>query len=378
MIVLDTTTAGIQKFRMVDPNIILTELYGYPIEYISNTNIGDLTKMTNEKILCHISVVQNQNLVDLLRKKQNEGVKIIVDVDDYWEVPRTHYLYLYIKSNKIIEKTLDFLTKADFVLTTTKYLAKEIYKYNKKVAILPNSLNPSEGQLQYKPIANKKTRVGWVGGASHLEDLSLIKNLGVFTKLKERNLQFLLAGFDIRLRNEKGEIKEDFYKSVSKIYEEIVTNNYINISPDYKKFLFQLDRHLKYHNETNEPYRRIWTKPANKYLKIYNEIDIVIIPLMKNKFNGFKSELKLIEAGFFKKPVICSNIQQYSDVVSHGENGFLVEEKRAHKDFTKFLKILVDTPGLQKEMGAKLYEYCNKKFNLIKNSAKRLEIYESI
>lgn len=378
MVILDTTIAGVQKFRMIDPNIILNELYGYPITIINQTNLQDLNKFNDDKLFCHVSIVQNENLVKLISQLQNKGVKIIVDVDDYWELPISHYLYRYSKQNNLIEKTLSFIQAADLITTTTKYLSKEIFKYNKNVAILPNSLNPREGQLRIGEIPSEKVRIGWIGGASHLEDIKLFRNIGVFSKLKNENIQFLIAGFDIRIRNQYGQIEESFEKSVWKKYEEIITNNYSTISDEYKKYLFQLDKHLNFHNEYNEPYRRVWTKPANKYLKIFNEIDIVLIPLTNNKFNKYKSELKLIEAGFFKKPVVCSDVQQYSDVINHGENGFLVQEKRAHKDFTKYAKKLTQSKDLRNELGESLYQYCDENFNLIKNSKKRLEAYNSV
>ena len=133
-----------------------------------------------------------------------------------------------------------------------------------------------------------------------------------------------------------------------------------------------------FHNEIYEPYRRVWTKPANKYMKIFNEIDIVLIPLIDSQFNRYKSELKLIEAGFFRKPVVCSDVQQYADVIQHGKSGFLIEEKKAHKDFTKYTKKLIHSPQLRTDLGNTLYEYCNENFNLVKNSEKRLNVYEAV
>lgn len=378
MIVLDTTTGGVQKFRMIDPNIILNELYDYPIDIINSTNIEELSKINSDKLFCHISLIQNPNIVQYLNGLKDNGVKIIVDVDDYWEVPPTHYLYNYVKLNDFVGKTLDFLKKADYIVTSTKYLANNIKKYNNKVIVLPNSINPNEGQLQIKNIPSQKVRIGWTGGSSHLEDLKLFRNLGLYSKLKNQNIQFVLAGFDIRIRNQKGEIEVNFNKSLWKQYEEIITDKYRSLPNEYVKFLMQLDKHLHYYNEENESYRRVWTKSANKYMKIFNEIDIIIIPLLNNVFNRNKSELKLIEAGFFKKPVICSNIQQYADVISHGKNGFLVDEKRAHKDFTKYLKTLIHNPQMRIDFGENLYQYCNENFNLITNSKKRLEFYNSI
>jgi len=376
VVILDTTSAGVQKFRMIDPHIILSELYNYPITIITQGNLTDINNVTDDKLVCHASIAQSEDLTRIVSHLQKNGMKLIVDVDDYWELPTSHYLYAYAKTNKLTEKTINLIKKADLVTVTTKHLAKEILKYNNKTAIFPNSLDPKESQLTIKPTQSDMIRVGWTGGASHLEDMKIFRNLGMFTKI--RGAQFVMAGFDIRIRDQEGKTEENFEKSVWKKYEEIITNNYTTISTEYKKYLFQLDRHLSYYNEQNEPYRRVWTKPANKYMKIFNEIDIVVVPLVDNIFNQFKSELKLIEAGFFKKPVVCSNVRQYADVIKHGESGFLVDEKRSHKDFTSYTRKLMQSGQMRVEFGERLYEHCYENFNLSTNSKKRLEAYQSL
>jgi hypothetical protein len=44
---------------------------------------------------------------------------------------------------------------------------------------------------------------------------------------------------------------------------------------------------------------------------------MALIPLQDNKFNRMKSELKMIEAGYFKKAVIVSNVHPYTNAISN-------------------------------------------------------------
>ena len=265
---------------------------------------------------------------------------------------------------------------ADGVTTTTKYLANKIRAYNKNVIVIPNSLDPNK--IKINKIASESVRLGWAGGSSHHEDIKLLKNIGIGSKFNARNVQFLLAGFNTNIRTSDNKIIDAFDLSIWKKYEEIITKDYSIVSDGYKQHLLNPNKNKKYFNEDNEKYRRIWTQSIAKYLKIMNEIDIFIVPLANNEFNGLKSELKLIEAGFYRVPVIASSVQQYSDIINHGENGFLVEEKKSHKDFTKFIKVYLNNPNLMNDHAEKLHELCLKDFNLKHNSLKRLEFYNSL
>lgn len=375
MLILNTTTAGVEKYRILEPNLYLSKHHDFPIE-ILHGNIQESTFNQHKIIFAHFSVAQNSTIVAQLKQIQKNGMKIIIDVDDYWEVPSTHSLYGFIKQNNIVQKTIELLKMADGVTCSTKYLAEKIRIANKNVVVLPNSLDPEKVSIKKKK--SKKTRIGWSGGSSHYEDIKLLKDLGLNSKLSNENVQFILAGFDSKIRTTDNKIVEGFNQTIWRKYEEVITNNYTVLSEGYKRHLLTADKHKKYFNEDNEVYKRVWTKSISKYLKNMNMIEIFLVPLIENEFNKYKSELKIIEAGFYKVPVIASSIQQYNDIINHGENGYLVEQKRAHKDFTKYVKVYVNNPDIMKEHGNRLHELCMDKFNLQKNSAKRLEFYDSL
>ena len=128
------------------------------------------------------------------------GIITIMDLDDYWAPGQHHPAYLIIKNSKMDEKILSNIKMAENVTTTTDIFANEIGKYNKRVFVLPNAIDPTEKQYTPNPEKSDRIRIGWLGGSSHLEDLKLLN--GLVNKLKSDGLmdkvQFVLCGFDLR------------------------------------------------------------------------------------------------------------------------------------------------------------------------------------
>ena len=99
-----------------------------------------------------------------------------------------------------------------------------------------------------------------------------------------------------------------------------------------------------------------------------------------------KSQLKVIEAGFYKKALIASEIGPYTIDLKHclknGEyvdgNAMLVGENRNHSDWSKFIKKLVQNPNLITDMGERLYETVKDKYHLKTVTIDRAEFYKSI
>ena len=99
-----------------------------------------------------------------------------------------------------------------------------------------------------------------------------------------------------------------------------------------------------------------------------------------------KSQLKVIEAGFYKKALIASNIGPYTIDLKHamknGEftdgNALLVDEVKNHSDWAKFIKKLVDNPDMVTELGQRLYDTVKDTYDLNKVSDKRADFYKSL
>jgi glycosyltransferase involved in cell wall biosynthesis len=99
-----------------------------------------------------------------------------------------------------------------------------------------------------------------------------------------------------------------------------------------------------------------------------------------------KSQLKVIEAGFYKKALIASNVGPYTIDLKHaiknGEftdgNALLVDEVRNHSDWAKNIKKLVDNPNMITDLGERLYETVSQRYDLNIVTKTRAEFYKSL
>jgi glycosyltransferase involved in cell wall biosynthesis len=122
------------------------------------------------------------------------------------------------------------------------------------------------------------------------------------------------------------------------------------------------------------------------YAKNYSKFDISLAPIKNTMFNRMKSQLKVIEAGFYKKALIASNIGPYTIDLKHcldngnfvDGNAILVNETRNHSDWAKFIEKLVKNPNLIKDMGERLYESVKDKYDLNTVTKDRKDFYKDI
>jgi glycosyltransferase involved in cell wall biosynthesis len=380
ILVIEVNNAGVGKYRFNDPHINLqsTHREDFLIDIMQNPPLHEKDFVSNyDAIVGQGTLVMNDAVFKLFEGLKKDGMKIILDLDDYWRLPPTHALYKKLEDQW---KTLTSrLSIADLITTTTAALGNEIIKYNKKVVVIPNAINPEEEQFTPKTIESEKVRIGWIGGSSHLEDLKLLSSMvNKLYGMNKQEVQMVMAGFNNLVRNsETGEITESKRPKVWMECETVFTNRYMLHNDDYIHYLLT-PKQEEYPDIENQFYRRIWTKPIQTYGESYNHIDIALAPLKDIHFNKMKSQLKLIEAGFHKKPLIASKISPYEIDGIHGKNCFLVEEKKSHKDFYDFAKKLLRNPQMRIDMGEALYETVKDKYDINNVSKKRAQAYKSL
>ena len=263
---------------------------------------------------------------DVLKKIADSGTPYVVDIDDHWILPKYNPAYwAYRKGIKQCVK--DSINYADAVITTTPALAKEIRAINENVIIASNCLDYSHKQWEAEPMERTdKVKVGWVGGVTHEEDLKLIAD-----QIKGLDIEFYICGYT------PGEIWNRIAKSM----------------PDAKI---------------------VEGTSVFEYGEVYRHFDFVVAPLQDNKFNNCKSELKIVEASAYKKPIICSAVYPY---LYHGDNdGVLFVQ---HNEWRTAIQKLVDVGrSVRESMGVSNYDYCQKHHNLELHNLTRLQLYKSL
>jgi glycosyltransferase involved in cell wall biosynthesis len=397
VLVVPSDRTGVGKFRSVDPHIFLQNLYpdDFHVDIVYDVPMTDMNFWKEYQIVAfHRSLNPDfEASYALIQKLNDMGIVTIDDIDDYWMPTKEHPIHDVIRFNKINEKITNNLKVAKYVTTTTTLFADEIKKLNKNVVIFPNAINPNEPQFKEPTPESDRLRIGWLGGSSHLHDLQLLdQSFSKLTSYKDK-LQFVLCGFDTRgsvteINQQTGEHKKrDIlpHETVWAQYEKIFTQDYSTVSEDYKKYLNTFSPE-GYPNEVNEPYLRVWTKPVQSYAKNYSKFDVSLAPIKNHIFNRMKSQLKVIESGFYKKAIIASNIGPYTidlkHCLDHGNfvdgNALLVDENRNHSDWAKFIEKLIKNPNMAKDMGERLYETVKHTYDLNVVTKARAEFYKSI
>jgi glycosyltransferase involved in cell wall biosynthesis len=321
------------------------------------------------------------------------GIVTICDIDDYWLPTKEHPLHQLIIQNKINEKIVANIKAADYVTTTTEIYADEIKKINKNVVVLPNAIDPNESQFKEQTPESDRLRIGWLGGSSHLHDLMLLDGMTAkLTDIKDK-IQLVVCGFDTRgtmteINQQTGEQKQRPIKPHETVwyeYEKIFTDNYKIVTPEYKNYLEKFTQ-SPFEGEENENYLRVWTKPVTSYAKNYSKFDVSLSPIKNHMFNRMKSQLKVIEAGFYKKAIIASDLGPYTIDLKHclnngnfvDGNAMLVSENRNHSDWSKYIEKLIKNPNMAKDMGERLYETVKDKYDLKNVTKDRAEFYKSL
>lgn len=397
VLVVPSDRTGVSFFRSTKPHIALENNYPdefhIDVDYEPDLN-NDAWLKTYDIIHYHRTLGNYEQMPMLLDKLDRLGIITIMDLDDHWAPGMHHPAYHLIKNAEMDKKILNNVKISRNVTTTTPIFAEEMKKYNKNIYVLPNAVDPTEKQFTPNLEPSDRIRIGWLGGSSHLKDLEILN--GVVGRLRSDGLmdkvQMVLCGFDTRgthtlIDHETKEQKTRNilpHESVWFKYEQIFTDNYKIVSPEYKEFLMKFSQE-EYPNVKNEAYRRVWTKPISTYASNYNLFDISLAPLEENMFNKVKSQLKVIEAGFHHKAIIAQNFGSYQidlkNAIQFGggfdetANGILIDTGKNHKDWYASLKKLIQNPEMIKTLQDNLHETVKNTYSMDKVTSDRRNLY---
>ncbi len=391
---------GVGKYRILDPFKYIGDNYTdeFHVDIVMNADDNDEFFKNYDIVVFHSFIHQASHEKNLERigKLKSQGIKVVMDIDDFWSVDHRHPMYHQIKLNEIPRKKVELMRASDWVTCTTEVFEKSIKTKLgiKNVIVFPNAVDPNEPQFQSNPTESDKIRFGWLGGSTHFHDLELMSS-GISSTLNQtKNTQFVLCGFDLRgnvteVNPQTGQQRVRPIQPMETVwyrYEKLFTDNYKYVDEDYKKYLLTFTE--TEYDITDKRYRRVWTQPVGKYASNYNLFDVSLAPLVPSEFNANKSQLKAIEAGFHKKALIASETLPYTlDLVSAVEfggginskgNSLLVSPSKNHKQWTQHMKRLIDNPNMIEDLGNKLYETVKDKYSLPNVCNNRTQFFKSI
>jgi hypothetical protein len=306
---------GVTLYRSLLPHAsILKYEPEHHVKFVDN-----LIMLKDEELAEHDILQMSYSMYDKfdVERAKRLGLKVVIDVDDYWMVDRFHELYDNFKENDRAKIVIEIIKQADAITTSTELLAEKIKLFKDVLSVLPNNLMEDNFVA---PKVNPTPYLAWIGGSNHTSDMFEIQHL-------------------------------------------VKTLKFPVFIPEMYRIVFK-DRFLYY--------------PAQDipdYLNLYNKFDIILAPLRKNKFNQYKSPLKLIEAGAFKKPIIVSNVEPFKCYLKHKENCLVVSKK---SEWNKWSKLLSNDADMRKELGENLFKDTMREFNTEIITKKRIEFYKSI
>ncbi len=267
--------------------------------------------------------------------KAKFGFKLVVDIDDHWDLNAQHIMRpIYIKNS--IPSLIKYNIKtADLVTTTNSRLWAEIIKINKKCEILPNGLPFDKDQFVSLRHDHDKVNFVHTGSVTHLPDLAMIKNpMRELSKSKSfsESAKMILCGYN-------------------------------------KANSFQWDQMASHFTAGGKLDHAIFESlPTDLYMNFYNVADVLVAPLLLNKFNSMKSNLKALEAGAKNIPIMTCDRDPYLDIPTI----FRVD------DWERDMKRMAFSKQMRDDFGQSNGEYVRKHFDIFKLNEDRSAIYKGL
>lgn len=330
-------TSGCDYHRLWLP---LSEM-GMDLNRFSNKTVGDFAK---EMKILFFNRITGGPIDDFVKMRKEHGFKIVMDLDDYWELYPNHILYRHWYQTGMNTDIINHLKASDAVIVTTSLLADKVREINPNVHVIPNTLPYDTGQFKADKEESEFLRFSYAGGSSHFHDIQCLKvpfqktlNDKAFEKTK-----FILAGYDDR-------------DATSKLFWDKMSR------------AFSLNGKLR-NFETRG------TLPLQSYMMHYNYTDITLAPLDDYIFNRYKSNLKILESAAKYNPCIASKVSPYIDepvklLVDFGHNAATWFDR---------LKFCAKNPNFVKESGQALGEYCRTVYNMKDANEHRRQLFESL
>jgi glycosyltransferase involved in cell wall biosynthesis len=274
---------------------------------------------------------------EVINDCHKQGAKVIYEADD---------LITERLSRKELQNPHEFLAQTraaiaacDMVTTTTEPLAIELRKINPNVVVLPNYMDDE----WWGPASNirhrGKIRIGWAGSTSHKSDLEFVSPImeRILNEFPEAHFVYCGAG---------------------------------GVSSS------SLSTELMYGDDT---FRKIPTNRREFFLGVNTELwpiksktlhfDIGIAPLISDKFNDCKSNIKWQEYSLNGWAGVYSDEPPYSDI-KHALKA------KDQEEFYQKIKYLIEHPVEREQMAQRAMKEVKRSWLLKNNFTKWIKAYQ--
>lgn len=270
------------------------------------------------------------------KTREELNVKVVLDMDDDWMLPPNHIVKATYDAIK--PRIENNIRTADLVTCTNERLYNRLKTLNTNTYVLPNAIPYGLGQFHDLKVESEYIRIFWAGSITHEHDINILKY--PIRRLNDPRIQMVMGGYS------------DHNEASIRIWDKMAT-----IFTNNKKLHFRILR-------GTEPHR---------YMELYQEGDIMLIPLENSSWHASKSNLKILEAACKKMPCIVSHVEPYSN-----DQDAPVLWVKTQSDWYKHIMFLVNNENARIDYGQKLYEWAKQKYNFADINKRRASLFTDL
>lgn len=313
---------------------LLKDKFNYPLIVDSDDNMISVNKSNP---VAHLYENKTNPMEEVIETKNSEEARKLETKGYIVALFGDTYRCGRFKPEYITYFTLKMIRMANALTVTNKHLKTAYESYNKNIYILPNYIDTDrwEGIVNNtERESDKQVVVGWYGGQSHLDDMVLIREVIPALFDKYPNVIFKWSGL----------IPEFWRQSLSEYQDRF---QYI-----------------------------AWTQDTLGWERNFASFgfDIALAPLIDNRFNRCKSNIKWMEAAMLDLPMVASKVEAYS-CIHPGKDGFLVTK---YLEWMKYVGRLIESKSLCQEIGGAAKERVLREYNLKDHVWKWKDVYEKV
>lgn len=338
-------------------------------EYLINNNIGIVWFSRNISPVC-------LNPDPIYRLIRSLGIKIVIDIDDNPKVDYGSLFHRFRIDTNLQHSEITQIKAADYVCVTHEHLRTIInkeYNYPKdRIIVAANGIDPKETQYD-TDFSYKLENIFWQGSVTHHNDLKQLSEA-----LNEMQQKIYIAGYNPESHKDITDYSKLNLEPSGHIFDDNPSIYDLPIKARYKHVPDKYRKKLYHWEETGKLFKYkqwIHSAPVTEYMKFYQNKGICVIPLEKTRFTVCKSNLKMLEAGWAKKPVIASGIHPYNVLGKDGVNCEFAYNKKAWIDSISYI---LENPNYADDLRFQLHEDVKENFMIDKVNQSRIDLINKI
>jgi glycosyltransferase involved in cell wall biosynthesis len=286
-------------------------------------------------------LVFNRNISPTLKPEfafqllKKHGVKVVCDMDDTPKLNSKHLLKKAYKKMNMENCLLFNCMASDVITVTTPQLKREIHEFlgiKKRYVVAKNAIDMDDVQWSEYDGEFEEGLFGWMGGVTHYNDLKILSK-----------------GYEL-----------------SKTKPQLRISGVVDGDNEWDKVKGLFDDKVQYAPP----------KKVHEYATLLYDAEVVLAPLVENRFNRCKSELKMLEAAALGKPVIVSNVHPYKNLIDKGRN--CLAPNNNPQEWADAIDKLAEDKDYAAYLAANLKEDVLNRYNLDIENDKRIELLKSL